>query len=150
MNKFFRHLVAAAGLLLAFTSNGSADELTHRLVIQVDHNDRHTMDFALTNATDVIEHYRGTDQTAIVEIMACGPGLHMLRDDTSPMKERINHLKAIAPPNKIQFSACNNTKLDMEKKEGRPIEMLPGTIIVPLGVARLMELQEQGWSYVRP
>ncbi|MEO6945032.1 MAG: hypothetical protein ABI146_00330 [Nitrobacter sp.] len=150
MNKFFRPLVAAAGLLLAFTSNGSADELTHRLVIQVDQNDRHTMDFALTNATDVIEHYRGTDQTVVVEIMACGPGLHMLRDDTSPVKERITHLKAIALPNKIQFSACNNTKLDMEKKEGRPLEMLPGTIIVPLGVARLMELQEQGWSYVRP
>jgi intracellular sulfur oxidation DsrE/DsrF family protein len=38
----------------------------------------------------------------------------------------------------------------MEKKEGHPLEMLPGTTIVPLGVVRLLELQEQGWSYLRP
>jgi intracellular sulfur oxidation DsrE/DsrF family protein len=150
MRRFLRHLVAAAGLLLAFTSNGSAAEPKHRLVIQVDQNDRNTMDFALTNATDVIGYYRGMNQAVLVEIMACGPGLHMLREDTSPVKERIKRIREKASPSKIQFSACNNTKLDMEKKEGHPIQMLPGTTVVPLGVVRLMELQEQGWSYVRP
>jgi intracellular sulfur oxidation DsrE/DsrF family protein len=119
-------------------------------VIQVDQNDRRTMDFALNNVTDVIEHYRGLDQTVAVEIMACGPGLHMLRIDTSPVKERIKQIRETASPSTIQFSACNNTKQSMEKKEGHPLEMLPGTTIVPLGVVRLLELQEQGWSYLRP
>jgi intracellular sulfur oxidation DsrE/DsrF family protein len=150
MRRFLRHLVAAAGLLLAFTSYGSAAEMQHRLVIQVDQNDRQTMDFALTNATDVVAYYQSVGQTVVVEIMACGPGLHMLREDTSPVKERIKHLSKIPPPSKIQFSACNNTKESMEKKEGRPLELLPGTTVVPLGMVRLMELQEQGWSYVRP
>ncbi|HVX76376.1 MAG: DsrE family protein [Nitrobacter sp.] len=143
-------LVAAAGPLLAFTANGFADEAKHHLVIQVDTNDRHTMDFALTNATDVVQYYQSVNQAVVVEIMACGPGLHMLREDTSPVKERIKHLSKIPPPSKIQFSACNNTKESMEKKEGRPLELLPGTTVVPLGMVRLMELQEQGWSYVRP
>jgi intracellular sulfur oxidation DsrE/DsrF family protein len=150
MRRFLRQFVAAAGLLLAFTSNGSADEPKHRLVIQVDTNDRHTMELALNNATDVIEYYRSTNQVAAVEIMACGPGLHMLRVDTSPVKSRVKRAREIAAPSTIQFSACNNTKLDMEKKEGHSLEMLPGTTVVPLGVVRLMELQEQGWSYVRP
>lgn len=155
MRQFMRPIIAAAGLLIAFTSHGFAAEPQpaepqHRLVIQVDRNDRHTMDFALTNATDVIEHYRGLDQTVVVEIMACGPGLHMLRIDTSPVKERIKRIREAASPSKIQFSACDNTKQSMEKKEGHPLEMLPGTTIVPLGVVRLLELQEQGWSYVRP
>jgi intracellular sulfur oxidation DsrE/DsrF family protein len=108
------------------------------------------MDFALTNATDVVAYYQSIGQTVVVEIMACGPGLHMLREDTSPVKERIKHLSKIPPPSKIQFSACNNTKESMEKKEGHPLELLPGTTVVPLGMVRLMELQEQGWSYVRP
>ena len=38
----------------------------------------------------------------------------------------------------------------MEKKEGHAIEVLPKAVTVPSGVVRLMELQEKGWSYVRP
>jgi intracellular sulfur oxidation DsrE/DsrF family protein len=59
-------------------------------------------------------------------------------------------LKAIAFPSKIQFSACNNTREGMEKKEGHPINVLSDAVLVPSGVVRLMELQEEGWSYVRP
>jgi intracellular sulfur oxidation DsrE/DsrF family protein len=38
----------------------------------------------------------------------------------------------------------------MEKAEGKVISVVPDATIVPSGVVRLMELQEQGWSYVRP
>jgi intracellular sulfur oxidation DsrE/DsrF family protein len=85
-----------------------------------------------------------------VEVVAYGPGLHMLRADTSPVQDRIKHLKDMAFPGKIQFSACNVTKQNMEKAEGHAISILPDATIVPSGVIRLMELQEQGWSYVRP
>jgi uncharacterized protein len=40
--------------------------------------------------------------------------------------------------------------MGMEKTEGHAIAILPDATIVPSGVIRLMELQEQGWSYVRP
>ena len=36
--------------------------------------------------------------------------LNMLRDDTSPVKDRIKHIKDLAFPGKIQFSACENTR----------------------------------------
>ena len=38
----------------------------------------------------------------------------------------------------------------MEKSEGKPIPILPQATTVPSGVVRLMQLQEQGWSYIRP
>jgi intracellular sulfur oxidation DsrE/DsrF family protein len=50
----------------------------------------------------------------------------------------------------VQFSACNNTKQGMEKTEGKAISVVSDATIVPSGVVRIMELQEQGWSYVRP
>lgn len=151
MRRFIYGLAIAALAALSFApASFAADGKAHRVAIQVDQNDPAIMNLALNNATNVIEYYRGKGEDVDVDLVAYGPGLNMLRDDTSPVKERIKHLKDFAFPGKIQFSACNNTKLDMEKKEGRPIEMLPGTMIVPLGVARLMELQEQGWSYVRP
>jgi intracellular sulfur oxidation DsrE/DsrF family protein len=122
----------------------------HRLLIQVDQNDPAVMNLALNNATNVIEYYRTKGQDVNVDVVTYGPGLHMLRDDTSPVKDRIKSLKDLAFPSKIQFSACNNTKEGMEKKEGHPINVLSEATIVPSGVVRLMELQEKGWSYVRP
>jgi intracellular sulfur oxidation DsrE/DsrF family protein len=38
----------------------------------------------------------------------------------------------------------------MEKREGHAITIIPQGTIVPSGVVRLMQLQEQGWSYVKP
>jgi uncharacterized protein len=38
----------------------------------------------------------------------------------------------------------------MEKAEGKEIFVVSDATIVPSGLVRLMELQEQGWSYVRP
>lgn len=122
----------------------------HRVVIQVDQNDPAVMNLALNNATNVIEYYRAKGQEVDVDVVTYGPGLHMLRADTSPVQDRIKTLKDLAFPSKIQFSACNNTKEGMEKKEGHPINVLSEAVIVPSGVVRVMELQEKGWSYVRP
>ena len=74
----------------------------------------------------------------------------MLRDDTSPVKDRIKRLKDFAFPSAVQFSACGVTKENMEKKEEKPISIVSDAVVVPSGVVHLMELQEQGWSYVRP
>ena len=108
------------------------------------------MNLALNNATNVIDYYRAKGQEVNLDVVTYGPGLYMLRADTSPVQERIKNLKDYAFPSKIQFSACNNTKESMEKKAGHPINVLTEAVIVPSGVVRLMELQEKGWSYVRP
>ena len=108
------------------------------------------MDLVLNNAKNVIESYRDKHQDADVEIVAYGPGLAMLRDDTSPVKDRIKQLREVSFPSNLTFSACNNTKQAMEKREGHPITIIPQATLVPAGVVRIMELQERGWSYVRP
>ena len=122
----------------------------HRVVIQVDQNDPAVMNLALNNATNVIDYYRAKGQDVHVDLVTYGPGLHMLRDDTSPVKDRIKQLKDYAFPSTVQFSACNNTKENMEKKEGKPVNIVSEAVLVPSGVVHLMELQEKGWSYVRP
>ena len=57
---------------------------------------------------------------------------------------------AMVFPGKIQFSACHNTMQGMEKAEGHPIQILPEATEVPSGAVHLSELQEQGWSYLKP
>ena len=38
----------------------------------------------------------------------------------------------------------------MEKREGHSITIIPQATLVPAGVVRIMELEEQGYSYVKP
>jgi intracellular sulfur oxidation DsrE/DsrF family protein len=157
MRGWFRQVTFAAIATLSLVAAVSADdtktqgpEKPHRVAIQVDQNDPAVMNLALNNATNVIEYYRAKGEDVDVDVVTYGPGLHMLRADTSPVLDRIKSLKDSAFPNKIQFSACNNTKEGMEKKEGHPINVFSEAVIVPSGVVRLIELQEKGWSYVRP
>ena len=122
----------------------------HRVVIQVDQNDPSVMNLALNNATNLIDYYRAKGQDVSVDIVTYGPGLHMLRTDTSPVQDRVARLKDYAFPSKVQFSACGITKQNMEQKEGHAIDIVKDAVIVPSGIVHLMELQEKGWSYVRP
>jgi intracellular sulfur oxidation DsrE/DsrF family protein len=146
----FRRLATAVLFSIALAAPAlAADAKPHRIAIQVDQNDPQVMNMVLNNATNVVKHYQDKKEDVDVEIVAYGPGLHMLRADDSPVQDRIKKLKELAP-GKIQFSACNNTKQGMEKAEGHPIPIVPEATVVPSGVVRLMELEEAGWSYVRP
>jgi intracellular sulfur oxidation DsrE/DsrF family protein len=151
MRGFLTRLATLALLSMALGSSGyAADGKLHRITIQIDQNDPQVMNMVLNNATNVIEYYRDKNEDVDLDIVAYGPGLHMLRADTSPVQDRVKRLKDMVFPGKIQFSACNNTKQGMEKTEGHAISILPEATVVPSGVVHLMELQEQGWSYVKP
>ena len=147
---FYRVATALLFLMILAAPAPAADTKPHRLLIQVDQDDPVVMNLALNNATNVIEYYRAKNEQVDLDIVTYGPGLNMLRADTSPVQERIKHFKDLAFPGKIQFSACNVTKQGMEKREGHAIPILAEAIVVPSGVVHLMELQEEGWSYVKP
>ena len=142
--------IVLALALPALSGSAGAGEKPHRIAIQVDQNDPQVINMVLNNATNVIDYYRTRNEDVDIEIVVYGPGLHMLRADTSLVQDRLKSLKEMVLPGKIQFSACNNTKQSMEKTEGHAISIVPEATIVPSGVVRLMELQEQGFSYVRP
>jgi len=50
----------------------------------------------------------------------------------------------------ITFSACGNTRAKVEEKSGKEVKLIEGVRIVPVGVLRIMELQEQEYAYIRP
>lgn len=120
----------------------------HRIVIQVTQNDPALMNVALNNAENLLKHYEAAGEKVRVEFVAYGPGLHMVRSDTSPVKDR---LSALSRENeKIQFSGCGNTMANQSKQENKAISLVAEARLVPTGIGRIIELQEQGWTYVRP
>jgi len=120
----------------------------HKVGIQVNQNDKALMDLALNNAKNIIEHYKAKGETVAIEIVTYGPGLHMLRADTSPVKDRIAPM-ALENAN-LKFIACANTQANQSKAEGKPVTLVSEAKVMPSGVVRLMELQKQGYAYIRP
>ena len=129
-------------------STAAGQEQPHRLAVQVDVNDPAVMNLALNNVSNAAQHYRELGQKVEIELVAFGPGLHMLRDDTSPVKARIKSMSEAMP--NLTFAACGNTRENMTKAEAKDIPIISQAKVVNAGVVRLMELQERGWSYLRP
>lgn len=138
-------------LLLAFALCFASPALmaeTHYLAIQVNENNPQTMNLALNNARNVERYYKALGDDVVIELIAYGPGLTMLVEGSSPVAERISTM--INELDNISFSACENTRRSMSRSTGKEIELLSEAHGVPSGVVRLMELQEQGYSYIRP
>lgn len=127
-------------------SEAASGQPPHHVVIQVTQNDPAVMNMALNNAENLTKYYRDKGERIDIEFVAYGPGLHMLRSDTSPVKVRLGVLAM----DNMTFSACGNTLNAQSKQEGKEITLVPEARIVPAGIARIMELQERHWTYVRP
>lgn len=127
---------------------GLEKKAAHRLILQVNTSEPAAMNLALNNAANVEQYYKSIGERVQIEIITFGPGLNMLRDDTSPVKERIKSLAETS--RSISFAACDNTRTNMSRAEQKEIPLIAQATVVSSGVVRVMELQEQGWSYVRP
>ena len=106
------------------------------------------MNMALNNVQNIKKHYDSKGEKVVIEVVAYGPGLHMLRADTSPVKDRVE-VMSLTDPN-LTFSACGNTHARMSKKAGKSVVLLSEARKVPSGVIQLIKLQEEGYSYIRP
>ncbi|EEX15976.1 conserved hypothetical protein [Citreicella sp. SE45] len=140
-----RHALAA--MLAVAPLMAMADGKTHHVAIHVDQNDPHTLNMALNNAQNLAAYYEEQGDEVVIEMVAYGPGLHMLVDGKSPVKDRIETMSLELP---ITFSACANTIAGMEKRTGETVTLLDEAEVVPSGVVRLIELQEEGYAYIRP
>lgn len=126
----------------------SGKKAEHRLILQVNTNEPAVMNLVLNNAANTEKHYKAIGEQVQIEIVTFGPGLNMLREDSSPVKDRIKSLAQTT--RSISFAACDNTRASMSRTEQKEIPLISQAKIVPSGVVRVMELQELGWSYIRP
>jgi intracellular sulfur oxidation DsrE/DsrF family protein len=151
MTSMFQRFAAIAGVMLlgacAAQPATTAKKPEHRLIVQVNENDPAKLNLALNNIANVYSYYMDKNEPVEVELVAYGPGLHIFRGDTSPVKARLETLRKTYD---VTYSACGNTMQGMERAEGKAVSLVSEVRVVPAGVTRIMELQEQGWSYLKP
>lgn len=142
-----KKLALAAALALA-PLTAWAEGMVHKVAIHVDQNDPKVMNMALNNAANVNKYYQSQGDTVEIEMVAYGPGLNMFIPGKSPVADRISTMSL--EMENLSFAACGNTHRKMSQKAGKEIPLMSEAVVVPSGVVRLIELQEQGYAYVRP
>src|SRR3954462_3321571 len=133
-------------LLALFFALPAFAEGPHRLALQISDNDADKMNAVLNVAANVSKYYSDKGEEVEIQIVAFNAGLHMLREDSSPVKPRLASF-AKGMPN-VSFKACQNTIDSMAKREGKAIPIIEGADHVEAGVVTLIELGEKGWTIV--
>ena len=100
------------------TNLPQATRKLHRLILQVNSNEPAMMNLALNNASNVVQYYKDLGEKVSIEVVTFGPGLHMLRDDTSPVKARIRGACAEQPGNLLQSLRQYPRKYEQGRKQG--------------------------------
>lgn len=112
----------------------------HKVVFQVSDNDPAKWTLALNNIRN-IQQDLGRENVD-VELVAYGPGLNMLKLD-STVAPRV----AETLGNGAAILACENT---MRGGKLTRADLLPDIGFVKAGVTALMLRQREGWAYIRP
>ena len=132
-------------LLIGISIAGATEKFAEtKVVIQASSGDAAAQSLVLNNARNLQEALGGLDKVQI-EVVAYGPGLALLTAE-NPLADRV---KSMATQN-IRFSACENTMAAIERRTGKRPELTMGVTTVASGIARIVELDRQGYTYVRP
>ena len=114
----------------------------HHLVLQLSDRAPDKQALVLSVAYNLLKAY-GPDKIAI-EVVAFGPGIDLLRAE-SPNRALVDSLIAQG----VQFDICMNT-VDTLERAGKHVDINPKAVRVQVGVERILQLTEKGYTVVRP
>ncbi len=119
------------------------DPTEHKLVYQFNQADEAYQMAVLFSVGAMVRKWG--DNISIV-VVGIGPGIHILgknpeRPVSNEIKQRVSSLSQYG----VEFYACGNTMKALRWEEKN---LLPFVSVVEVGASALMELQEQGYSYI--
>ena len=139
MNRILTALTTCLAIVLALPAV-AADPAAMRVVMQISENQPAVWNLALNNIRNVQKELGA--KNVEVEVVAYGPGLGMLRDD-STTANRVQEAMATG----VRFVACRNT---MENQKITEAQLIPGIGYAQAGVIQIVKRQMEGYAYLRP
>jgi intracellular sulfur oxidation DsrE/DsrF family protein len=146
-----RLLLALAFLAAVHPAFAADKDKVHHLALQISDDSPEKMTTVLNNAANVSRYYSEKGEEVEIRVVAFNGGVNMMRTDKSPVLARLKSVTESLP--NLTLEVCENTLEGMahrENKNASDIPLFAGSKIVPAGVVELMELNEKGWTIVRP
>ncbi len=139
----FRILISVLTFLLLVPGLSYAAD--RKMVIQVNSKDVTTQKMALNSAKN-LKKLLGKDAVD-VEVVVYGPGITLL----SSSGRSAEKIQSLMTDYGVNVSVCNGAlKAYAKRHGGHELEIIKGVRKVPTGALRILELQEQGYAYLRP
>jgi len=111
------------------------------LLVHVDLTDEKIFGIALSNVINYLDAL--PDEKYDVVILFTGPSASLLWQKNCPHLESITALQARG----VQFQVCANA---LKKAELSSEDLVSDFTVVPAGVVALVDLQRQGFAYIKP
>jgi len=114
----------------------------HRVVMHLNSAEEKVQKGTLGNIKNLYEAI-GAERVKI-ELVAHGAGLSLFVKRDTKFSEELARLKASY---QVEYTACSNTMKRQRLTRADLIDQVDRTVPA---MVRLMELQEQGWAYIKP
>ncbi len=137
-------LAVAALLLTPAAAQTPVDKpfAEHHIVLQLSNRAQDKQLLVLSVAYNLLKAY-DPDKISVV-VVAFGPGIDLLRKE-SHNRARVDSLISQG----VEFDICMNT-VDTVEREGGHVNINPKAVRVQVGVGRILDLAEKGYTIVRP
>jgi intracellular sulfur oxidation DsrE/DsrF family protein len=125
-----------------FSGAAGTSQDPHRVVMHLNSSDEKVQRGALNNIRNLYQEV-GREHVR-VEVVVHGAGLSLLTKRDSALAPELAQLKTAYD---VEFTACSNTMKSMNLTRNDLIDQVDRTVPA---IVRLMELQEEGWIYIKP
>ncbi len=146
MKKLAVVLIAGTVTLMAGQKADVHKEYRHHVVIQIDSKNPMTRKVSLNNVDALVNYFGKNNVEVEVVFYGSKAGLDMAFADSKSAKR----IAKMAQEKNIRFSVCGNSLKKYEKHTGKHPKLIKGVHVVTSGVGRITELQEEGYTYLRP
>ena len=118
------------------------ERMRTKVVFHLDWDEEKRLVMALNNITNLLKEVPSTE--AAICLLANGSAVGLFqRDKTASYGLRVEELFGKG----VRFLMCNNSLKNLNLDPG---EMLPGCEVVKAGIVALIELQADGYAYIKP
>ena len=114
-----------------------------KVVLHLDSNDPARLNTVLDLAEQLLDQRGDRGQ---VEIVVNSYGLNLLRQETSPYRDRIGQMAA--RHRNLGFVACGQSIARLSR-EGVVVDLLPEVHVVKSAIGEILDRMQQGWVYVK-
>lgn len=116
--------------------------MRYKAVFHIDLENEQLFTLGLGNITNTLTALEGIEKDLV--LLANGPGVAMLAGEK--VLPYITHIKELQNAG-VHFQACNNA---LKTFNVDPTELAEGVDIIPAGVIGLIDLQNDGYAYIKP
>ncbi len=118
----------------------------NKIILHIASDDNDRLRQTLEKVDTIIAQYKNTGLPFKIEIIANAGGINLLREDTSPYRERIGQL--MQNYSNVSFIACSNA-LDRLRLQGIKPHLITNTKTGVTAVEQIIKRLQQGWVYMK-